>query len=454
MGKNRVSKCFNFLLANKYAPWVSWEGLRLLKKNRDRMSATEVAAMSSAIELDVAWGSRDPTWRDMMRTIMWLDILLCKDGKPPTAVAHAALTQFKDILNLTTFLQNRMDRYVAQENDLAVTELSTAATRVRTFYGADLDSAYAGALTVTFVKPLRPTCFRWHKCAKTDAAWTDRITKDLPNYGFNTGGKTGTTEGAFTLPWTNPAPDVDLAGTKPPYNRCIEFAQPETDYLIHELLHWCTHKDFWAAAAGVADQNERILVKEGTTEWLKRELTKQDQGDYADVMPKYRKLLLTVDPGDVKKAYFRGAGVAAVIAELLSDYRKREDAERKSAADEGALNHLKTKVMKDLQPWNVKAKRFLDDVYKAFKDASATDLAALPNGWGTFVTQRKTAGAEEVIRNHFKTRLMTPYMPTDARVKNWLDDVYEAFKGASAADLAALPNGWGAYVTQRKTTGR
>src|SRR5262249_14660959 len=154
-----------------------------------------------------------------------------------------------------------------------------------------------------------------------------------------------------------------------------------------------------------------------------------DQGDYADVMPKYRKMLLTVDPGDVKKAYFRGAGVAAVIAELLSDYRKREDEERKRAADEGARNSLKTNVMSHLQPWKATAKRYLDDVYEAFKGASAADLAALPNGWGNFVTQRKTAGAEEVIRNHFKTKLMTPYKPTEAGVKNHLGDVYEAFKG-------------------------
>jgi hypothetical protein len=415
-----------------------------------------VDAVSSAIELDIRWGSRDDTWRHMMRTIMWLDILLCKAGTPARAVAQAGLTRHKDVHNLAPLLQSRIDQYVRQENDLAVTELTDAATRVRSFYAGHLDSSYAGALTTTFIAPLRPTCFRWHKCARTDAAWTDRITKDLPRYGYRTGGKTGTTEGAFTIPWVNPDPDVDLAGSKPPYNRCIEFPQPNKDSLIHEVLHWCTHEAFDTALHGMADANERALVKEGTTEWLKRELTGQpDQGDYADLMAEYRKAILKVDPGDVKRAYFRGAGVDAVIAELLSDYRaeqKRKDQEHNQEAAAANLNALKTQVMNQLQPVDLSAKKHLDKVYQAFKGASATELAALPNGWGNFVTQRKTMREEEVIRNILKAKVMTRLQPT-AQAKKYLDSGYEAFKGASATELAALPNGWGAYITQRKAAG-
>jgi hypothetical protein len=191
-------------------------GLSAAEEAYDGMSQAQAAAVSSAIELDIAWRSRDELWRTTMRTIMWLDILLCKDGTPAGTVAQATLTRHKDAHNLTTLLQGRIDRYVRQENDLAVTALADAATRVRSFYGADLDSSHAGALASTFLAPLRPTCFRWHKCAKTDPAWKDRITKDLPRYGYGTGGKTGDTESAFTISWQDPAPNVDLAGIKLP----------------------------------------------------------------------------------------------------------------------------------------------------------------------------------------------------------------------------------------------
>jgi hypothetical protein len=137
------------------------------------------------------------------------------------------------------------------------------------------------------------------------------------------------------------------------------------------------------------------MVKEGTTEWLKRELTGHDQGDYADVMTEYRKAILKVDHGDVKKAYFRGAGVDAVVAELLKDYRaeqKRKDQEYNQGIDAANLNALKTQVMGRVKPTDDSARKHLDKVYEAFKGASVTDLGALPNGWGDYVTQRKAKG--------------------------------------------------------------
>jgi hypothetical protein len=272
-------------------------------------------------------------WRDALRSVLLLEVILNEGSPTPhKTVIDKAKKEFGGCseTQLQSAVRTRLNVYSKKVNRPAITAFRDAADQVLRKYGNSMEGCYGAALRAVFIQgnvnaPDYLFCMRWHK---TELAWMQRVNEIGRKFG-NTGGKTGATESALTMSWgTIKEPAVDIVNKHAPFNRVIEIRDPnEIGTLIHEILHWVTHKSY-QDAVNLLDGNERRFVHEGATEWLKRNLTGNwANGGYGDVFESFDDFVVksgAVVPNDIQRAYFSGTNVTTVITALRQVFKNKE----------------------------------------------------------------------------------------------------------------------------------
>lgn len=272
-------------------------------------------------------------------------------------------------------LENWMERV---DNRKAIERLAEAARIVIAKYDQVIPADFLNAVRTQFleqtVESERPcTCFMWHK---SENAWAYRFRK----LGLTkpAGEVTGMTP--FWDKQESVALPVKLAGNFPPLNRSIEFPKPKLDTLVHEMIHWCTSPEY-DRYTGSFEGNDKALVREGTTEWLKCHATGVfGTGGYVDVLPEIQALLKqgVVTETQLIRAYLGGEDVKATVDALVSGFHARQQ-EKSDAAmqkvNEGERKLLAGQINDGGTAYGVarRSKDYRDRVFKAFGGMPATE---------------------------------------------------------------------------------
>jgi hypothetical protein len=272
-------------------------------------------------------------------------------------------------------LKNWLKRF---ENAKAILELAKAGDIVLNHYAQYMQSGFANAVHSQFVnrtvdEETPCTCFVWHQ---NEHFWHARFdTLKLSKPAGEVSGMTPYWDSAESE--SGPAA---LAGNYPPLNRSIEFPAPVLDTLVHEMCHWCTSTEF-DKCSNLLKGNERALIREGCTEWLKRlAMNDWDSGGYTDVMPR---MIEIMESGVIGKealmhAYFGGVDAQKVIDIIIECFhektaeRSNEILEKARIADRGQVKKLMARPTYSVN----RSQEFRERVSKAFSGADDSVLAA------------------------------------------------------------------------------
>ncbi|MBW0001450.1 MAG: hypothetical protein JO015_20335 [Verrucomicrobia bacterium] len=337
MPKNRIQNCKNYVNGQAiFSQQGRGEAVRAFQRKCDEEQHDPGSELNTLIELP--GNQNDKRWRDALRTLMLIEVFFFHDGRRRDNCIsqikqgyRSASTQ--SLENLITRQLNRVQRDL---NRPAIKMLAWAAGKIRDEYDADMVPEFRNALRMVFtdseldsVEPLY--CFVWHK---TPEAFQGRVAV--------LGGGACANPKAFTASsWTTPG-ELALPANYPPLDRGMEFP-PEVHHksMIHELLHWCTDPTYeqytWDAYHTNADH--RQIVREATTEWLTRNVTKDwHQGGYTNVYPYIERWINQnlISVADLKNAYFRGINAQPFADELVRLYQADVNWE----GQKGQLNHL------------------------------------------------------------------------------------------------------------------
>ena len=289
---------------------------------------------------------------------------------------------------LSTLLGEHKDKYSKKrlvnwtarlQNQEAIVQLADAGRIVIRAYAAHMEDGFAEAVANQFAnrkvdEEVPCTCFVWHQKEKH---WNQRFA---------------------VLGLTKPAGEVDgmtnfwdgkevragkgvLAGNYPPLNRSIEFPRPKIGTLVHEMIHWCTSPEYDRMSDALKD-NDRATVREGTTEWLKRNaLGNWEEGGYKDVFPVMRQIIDSgaITPDQLMAAYFGGRNVRGVIDAILASYHADNDRRGQAALSADLIARRKLYSEQTSSPYYVLRKRsadYRDLVAKTFAGATDAELAA------------------------------------------------------------------------------
>jgi hypothetical protein len=364
MGKDRIGNCA--LYVDREPEFVK-EGRKEAKDDFlskcGQVKRTKTSKLNDQIELP--GNEKDKRWRNALRTLMLIEALYFDNGRTNLECVNAVKAEYRpfptDVLEkLITRRFNRVKRLL---NQSAITTLASAATKIRNEYPNTMPPATLNALKVVFIDstPTQDTplyCFVWHK---TDQGFKDRM-KEL-------GATDCTNPLAFTaISWDKPG-DLVLPANYPPLNRGIEFPPHFTEAdLIHELLHWCvddTYEQYgWNKCHGNTDHRE--IVREVTTEWLTRNVTKQwNQGGYKNKFPYIARWIAegSITAAELKNAHFLGNNAKAFADRLVQLY----DADVAWNSEKEWLDNLVTTFrMHELHPDKV-AKSHLPKILPRFK---------------------------------------------------------------------------------------
>jgi hypothetical protein len=334
--------------------------------------------LNSLIELP--GNKNDKRWRNALRTLMLLEVFFFDGGRSQ----KDCITQVKqDFLTLPTHtLENRISRGFNQArrqlNQVAITTLASAAGKIRQEYANALPPLSANALKVVFIDSTVNTdtplyCFVYYK---TDMEFRARL-QEL-------GATDCANPKAFTAGSWNKPGDLALPANDAPFNRGIEFPPNfSEESLIHELLHWCTDSKYeqYTWDTYHTDADHRQIVREATTEWLTRNVTKQwNQGGYTNVYPYIKRW---IDHGDItadelKDAYFKGTNERTFADKLVRLY----DADVQWTAQKGQLDYLIAQYkFATIDPTKVTVKQTIFNPLKNLPESRWQDLTPPLNNW-------------------------------------------------------------------------
>jgi len=282
-----------------------------------------------------------------------------------------------------------------QENRTAIETLARAADIVTRAFDQFMSADFLAAMREQFLRQdpeseTPCTCFVWFRNAYM---WKGRLE--------TLGGKP--TVDGMTPFWGEAvavARPARLGGTHAPVNRSIEFHEPKLDTLVHEMIHWCTSMP-WHEASLPLEGNVSTLVREGSTEWLKRHATNDWMtGGYVDVMPRFRAVM---DSGVLTRerltaAYFGGKDCAAVIRTIIdTDARLVQESTR--AYMDGQHARERTAILALFQGRTLTVDRgadFRTRVFTAFGPLPDAEVrtSGLNAQWQRYVLARK-AGSDD-----------------------------------------------------------
>jgi hypothetical protein len=314
---------------------------------------------------------------------------------------------YEESVELARLLNKHKDKYPKerlrewherQQNAEAIGALAAAARTVMLAYAGYMPGEFVAALRDQFVDRTAEdeapcTCFVWHKTA---AEWSSRLIGfggQLPNGPVD--GMTPFWDGA--LAHSSPAL---LAGNYPPLNRSIEFPEPKFGTLVHEMIHWCTSPEFHGYSLRLVG-NERVLVREGATEWLKRNAMKDwESGGYTDVMPRFRKIIDSrkVDPEQLMAAYFGGRDAESILRRIVEADRQFVEETMQAVGDEfekSERERLTPMIKKPAFSLN-RSPEFRGIVFKAFGRIDETALRAQVQNaaWVKYLLLRKAGSSD------------------------------------------------------------
>ncbi len=364
MGKDRIGNCT--LYVDREPEFVKEgrkEAVADFLSRCGQVKRTRTSKLNDQIELP--GNEKDKRWRNALRTLMLIEALYFDNGRSNLECVNAVKAEYRTFPTdaLEKLITRRFNRVKRLLNQSAITTLASAARKIRDEYPVTMPAATLNALKVVFIDstPTQDTplyCFVWHK---TDQSFKDRM-KEL-------GATDCTNPLAFTaLSWDKPG-DLVLPANYAPLNRGIEFPPHFTEeHLIHELLHWCVDEKYeqygWDKYHGDADH--RQIVREATTEWLTRNVTKQwNQGGYKNVYPYIERWINDgiITAAELKNAHFLGNSHKTFADRLVQLY----DADVNWSKDKNWLDNLiRTYKMDTLSPDKVQ-ERYHDRILQKFK---------------------------------------------------------------------------------------
>lgn len=334
-------------------------------------------------------------------------LLVLVDQLKKAARAGEALDQAV-MDELDGLLERHQDRYPKKrlsnwakrlDNEKAITRLAEAGAIVLRAYSAYLQDGFADAVRSQFVtrrvdEETPCTCFLWHQ---REHQWHARF--HVLGLSKPSGEVTGMTP--FWDDTEAAAPPAILAGNYPPLNRSIEFPKPKLDTLVHEMIHWCTSVAYDKYTKDFKD-NDRALVREGTTEWLKRNaMNDWKTGGYTDVIPRMREI---IDGGAVTgeqlmHAYLGGRDVQRTVDAILAGYREgnRARADATTVAFKRSERERVGPLINTNPRFSVnRGLEFRETVARAFSDVDDATLAGLVQNavWLKYLRAR-AAGADD-----------------------------------------------------------
>jgi hypothetical protein len=281
------------------------------------------------------------------------------------------------------------------DNRKAIERLAQAARIVIAKYDGVIPADFLNAMRSQFAEQIvdseQPcTCFMWHK---SPATWTYRFHK------LGLSKPSGEVTG-MTPFWDNQeslATPVNLAGNFPPLNRSIEFPKPKLDTLVHEMIHWCTSPAYHQYTADF-EGNDRALVREGTTEWLKCHATGVfGTGGYKDILPVIQDLLKdrVISETQLICAYLGGENVKATVDALVTGYHAQLQAQMRAATqqvDEGTRRVLVENINGGSSMFGVSRRgpEYRERVFKAFGAMTEAERAGALHSvpWRKYVAAR------------------------------------------------------------------
>lgn len=308
---------------------------------------------------------------------------------------------------LGQLLEEHQDKYPEQrlrnwserwENRQAIVALAEAGATVLRTYAAYMQDGFAQAVRDQFVdrkvdQEIPCTCFVWHH---SEAAWKHRFAVlGLTKPAGEASAMTPFWDGQEVL-----AGEGVLADKYPPLNRSIEFPDPKPDTLTHEMIHWCTSVEYDRRSNALRD-NDRAMVREGTTEWLKRNATgRWEEGGYTDVIPRMQQVIESgaITPQQLMEAYFGGQNVQTVIDAILASYHAENDRRGKVAlADTNSAERKRVSgLLPDRRFGMQRSADWRNHVAKTFAGLGEADLAeqVKNQGWLKYLRAR-AAGSDD-----------------------------------------------------------
>jgi hypothetical protein len=381
----------------RYQEWMTLTA-RARKPRSDELEDVDAALLvftRSGLERDLdvleqrlnAWKATktNPDWRASIR------------NQPQNGV--------RPVEALTAWIAKRKAMFDSDGRE-AVPLLQEAAGVLRDSYGAAMDDVYRSALVDTFVAPNGQ--MRGFKRYDSDIAWTNHVAK--ARAGADHDVREGDTVNGI-CPTIYPrveryknvlySPSENLAGFAPPLDRRIEFRQLNRHTVAHEMLHWCCHETFRLESTRARLGASFELVLEGWTEWLTRKaLDEWDVGGYARFITGVIAAVKAAQPDEdeLKRAYFRGAGVGAAAAKTIDYVNNRygkEVAGRQNKAEiEQCLANMASGRTTRFQSPKTAGDDFTRRVARVFQGDIDTLLRDYPDlrqypDWVTFLSKGK-----------------------------------------------------------------
>ena len=285
------------------------------------------------------------------------------------------------------------------DNREAIEALATAARTVVAKYDSVIPADFLNAVRAQFIEPTLEgaepcTCFVWHK---TQKEWEQRFaTLRLSKPAGEASGMTPFWDGAESI-----AKPAKLAGNFPPLNRSIEFPAPKLDTLVHEMIHWCTSPAY-DQYSDTFQGNERALIREGTTEWLKcNAVGLFGAGGYKDVLPEIVDLLKegVITEEQLIRAYLGGENVKATVEALVTGFNRKRQASMNAASIKGNEDErklLKTQISERSYAVDKRSPEYRERVFKAFGglNQSQRDSQVTNPRWRKYLSAR-VAGSDD-----------------------------------------------------------
>ena len=137
-------------------------------------------------------GKETKGWRDAMRTVLLLELILNEGSPtPPAVVLERAKKEYRSVLELSLrgVIRNLLMKYTKACYAPAIAAMRDAAQKILLKYGSMMDAKYRAALHEVFVEGNGNAsnylyCLRWHM---TPADWQARLAFIAKQ--FNTGGQ-------------------------------------------------------------------------------------------------------------------------------------------------------------------------------------------------------------------------------------------------------------------------